>query len=513
MVIVVLSFVMLGTVMLTFFSFYWQSDQKATLRKNADLVVAMCDQAFTQKEGGNIYADVLPFLLGSSSKTIEADIFITDLQGNVILGSTASEDGTLLGTIDETILDKLLEEGYYEEKGNLGGFYKDDYFVVGVSLKEPSETGSDKDIGNVFVAKTAFRFNAFKKEATQIFLIAALVTLAISFVVVGFFAYSLVRPLRQMSSAVNQIGSGDFSVRVPITSEDEIGMLAVSFNNMADSLAGSESMRRSFIANVSHELKTPMTTIAGFIDGILDGTIPEDKRNKYLLIVSEEVKRLSRLVKSMLDLSRIDSGEMRINPQKFDLPGMIVKILLTFERSVEEKHLDIRGLEDIGHITVYGDQDLLYQVIYNLIENAVKFTGEGGYIEFTITDSIDRTSVAIKNSGEGIVAEELPMIFDRFYKTDKSRSKDKKGIGLGLYIVKTIIKLHGGDISVSSRLGEYCRFEFYIPKARQDSHGKDGKERKDSKEFKELKDTKEFTVYDAEITSEHLKIKDDKHKE
>lgn len=214
MVIVVLSFVMLGTVMLTFFSFYWQEDQKATLRKNADLVASVCDQALTHDEKGNIYNEVLPFVVGSYSKTIEADIFITDLQGNLMLGSTVSEDNVLSGKIDNLILDKLLTDGVYEEKGNLGGFYDDDYFVVGVSLKGPSESGADIDVGNVFVAKTAFRFNAFKKEATQIFLIAAVAALAVSFIVVGFFAYSLVRPLRQLSSAVNQIGSGDFSVRV-----------------------------------------------------------------------------------------------------------------------------------------------------------------------------------------------------------------------------------------------------------------------------------------------------------
>lgn len=268
-----------------------------------------------------------------------------------------------------------------------------------------------------------------------------------------------------MSHAAKAFGNGDFSIRVSPKSRDEIGDLGMAFNNMANSLSNSEGMRRSFIANVSHELKTPMTTIAGFIDGILDGTIPPEKHDHYLKIVSVEVKRLSRLVKSMLDLSRIDSGELKINPVKFDLTDTVCSTLLTFEKSIEEKNIEIRGLDDAAPLNITGDQDLLHQVVYNIIENAVKFTNAGGYISFVLTDSIDRASVSIENSGMGIPAEEVPMVFDRFYKTDKSRSRDKNGLGLGLYLVRTIIKLHGGEITVRSVESSFCCFEFYIPKA------------------------------------------------
>lgn len=236
---------------------------------------------------------------------------------------------------------------------------------------------------------------------------------------------------------------------------------------MANSLTNSEGMRRSFIANVSHELKTPMTTIAGFIDGILDGTIPQDEQDKYLHIVSDEVKRLSRLVKSMLDLSRIDSGDMKIHPSHFDITHTVVNTLLTFEQSIDEKGIEIAGLEDAAPMQVYGDPDLLHQVVYNLVENAVKFTNQGGTIRVQIIDSVDRTVVAIENTGPGIAAEDLPMVFDRFYKGDKSRSRDKNGMGLGLYLVRTILQLHGGNIQVSSVQGQYCRFEFYVPKPQE----------------------------------------------
>ncbi len=267
-----------------------------------------------------------------------------------------------------------------------------------------------------------------------------------------------------MSSAAKAFGNGDFSVRVKADTEDEIGQLGLAINNMANSLSNSEGMRRSFIANISHELKTPMTTISGFIDGILDGTIPPERQGHYLKIVSDEVKRLSRLVRSMLDLSKIDNGEMKLTPVTFDLSGTIFSTLLSFEQSIEEKNIDIRGLDGTAPMAVTGDQDLIHQVVYNLIENAVKFTNQDGYIFIGMADSIDRISVTIENSGLGIPTEELPLVFERFYKTDKSRSRDKIGVGLGLYLVKTILKLHGGDISVASTENEYCRFQFYLPK-------------------------------------------------
>ena len=271
-------------------------------------------------------------------------------------------------------------------------------------------------------------------------------------------------PLRQMSAAAHSFGTGDFSRRIPVESSDEIGELAEALNNMATSLSDSEGTRRNFIANVSHELKTPMTTIAGFIDGILDGTIPQSEQRRYLRIVSEEVKRLSRLVQSMLSLSRIDAGELKLNPSEFDLSGAILSTVLTFEKMIDQKSLDIRGLDSLPQAKAYGDPDLCHQVVYNLIENAVKFTEDGGYIEFSVEDLPEETRATIRNSGIGIEPEEIGMIFERFYKTDKSRSKDKNGMGLGLYIVKTIIRLHGGDIRARSEKGQYTEFSFSLPK-------------------------------------------------
>lgn len=224
-----------------------------------------------------------------------------------------------------------------------------------------------------------------------------------------------------------------------------------------------------------------MTTIAGFIDGILDGTIPPQRQSYYLNIVTVEIRRLSRLVQTMLALSRIDSGEFKMNKQRFDLTGIIISTLLTFEQKIEQRKIRVQGLEEAESLFVDGDPDMLHQVVYNLVENAVKFTDEGGYIRLTLTDLPDKTVLEIKNSGQGIAPEEISHIFERFYKTDKSRSQDKNGMGLGLYIVKTILRLHGGDITASSVVGQYCAFTLWLPKEKDKLKEKAEKAEKNEK--------------------------------
>jgi signal transduction histidine kinase len=222
-----------------------------------------------------------------------------------------------------------------------------------------------------------------------------------------------------------------------------------------------ENSRKSFVANVSHELKTPMTTIGGFIDGILDGTIPPEKHRQYLKIVSEEVSRLSRLVRSMLNISKYETGEVKLKITSFDVTSLAVKTLLLFEGQIEKKKIEIKGL-DSPPLYMEGDVDLIQQVVYNLVENAVKFVNEGGYIAFKFEYQNENAVFSIKNSGEGLTQDELPKVFDRFYKTDESHGKDKTGVGLGLAIVRSIINLHGGNILVRSAKGEYTEFSFSL---------------------------------------------------
>ncbi len=244
---------------------------------------------------------------------------------------------------------------------------------------------------------------------------------------------------------------------------EEIEELAVAFNNMAASMQHSESIRQEFVANVSHELKTPMTTIAGYLDGILDGTIPPEKQRSYMELVSTEVRRLSRLVRNMLDVARLkDQG---IPPEKlsdFDICEEASQALLSFEQRINQKKLNVDiDMPEFG-LTVHAFADAVTQVLYNLLDNAVKFINEGGTLSIRVVQQGGKAVVTIGNTGPTIDPEELPLIFDRFHKTDKSRSTDRDGVGLGLYIVKTIVLTHGEDIYVTSR-DDKTEFTFTMP--------------------------------------------------
>lgn len=459
------AFTLIG-VMLTFFvTQYSQNEKQSLLAENA-LSVADTVSRNCSVVGNEIYLTIPEYnrwqaMIATMSKSLNAEIFITDSSGNTQICSEGSDCVHLKKKVDKGIMAVALNRNYFEN-GKLGGVYSEPHFTVGTPIIITENSGKIA-VGAVFISTGSSSMFYIVGEILRIFLMAAIATFAIMFCLSGFFTYNMVKPLRQMAIAAKKFGAGDFSSRVPITTNDEIGQLAEEFNNMADSLALSEGTRRSFIANVSHELKTPMTTIGGFVDGILDGTIPYERQSYYLNIVSVEVKRLSRLVQSMLALSRIDSGTMKLNKQNFNLTEIIIDTLLTFEQKIEQRHINICGLEDISEIIIDGDKDMLHQVVYNLMENAVKFTNEGGYIKICAETRPNRTVVTIENSGEGINSEEIKHIFERFYKTDKSRSMDKNGMGLGLYIVKTILRLHGGDITADSELGKSCRFTFWLP--------------------------------------------------
>ena len=243
----------------------------------------------------------------------------------------------------------------------------------------------------------------------------------------------------------------------------EINELAASFNAMANSLEKAETQRREFVANVSHELKTPMTTIAGFLDGMLDGTIPPERHRQYMQTVSDEVRRLSRLVRTMLDISRLQAqGVPEAKKTRFNLSESLGRLLLGFEQRINEKKLNVTVQMPEEDLFVFAEEDSITQVIYNLLDNAVKFCDDSGQLGVELEKRGEKAIVRVRNTGPTIASEELPLVFDRFHKTDKSRSVDRDGYGLGLYIVKTIITGHGEDVFVSSGNG-VTEFGFTLP--------------------------------------------------
>lgn len=273
----------------------------------------------------------------------------------------------------------------------------------------------------------------------------------------------ITEPLKQIGEASKQYAQGQFTARVVVKGKDEIADLGKAFNNMASSLAAHEENRNTFLSNVSHDLRTPMTTISGFVDGMLDGTIPEEQHSHYLQVISGEVHRLSRLVNTLLEISRLESDGTMVTSE-FNLTEKTRHILISLMGKIEAKKIDVvfEGGEE-EDVFVLANSDAIHQVLYNLLDNAVKFTDERGTISISVSPVRGKKAlVRIRNTGSGIPKEELPHVFERFYKSDRSRGLDKSGTGLGLYIVKTILEKHGESVSVSSAVGEYTEFSFTL---------------------------------------------------
>ncbi len=463
--VVLVSFLALGGIQLALASDYWITEKKEGLSQSASYVATVTSKNLKKEPfstGYYLEEQQISPLFYAITNLSGCDIVLSDRSGEILLCSYADtaalKKGEQLGADVVARLSRLKPNEQVYLAGTLNNLFTRQKFTIGRPVAK-----NDTMVGYVLVSSSADELTHYLLDNVRIYLLAALGVLIVAFIAAYLLSYRLVRPLREMAAAAHAFGRGDFSRRVQVQGKDEMAHLAEALNSMAVSLSSSENIRRDFVANVSHELKTPMTIIAGFIDGILDGTVPDNKRDEYLRVVSSEVRRLSRLVKAMLDLSRIDSGQLKLSPVSFDLTESVGHALLSFEQKLEEKRVTVTGLEDCPTVPAVGDYDLLGQVVYNLVENAVKFVNDGGEIRFAFRRENGKVFCAIRNTGDGIPAEEMPQIFERFYKSDKSRSRDKTGLGLGLYLVRCILTLHQGEIAVRSVHGEFCEFEFWLP--------------------------------------------------
>ncbi len=388
-------------------------------------------------------------------------ILVTDAEGGLLtdvqtFGTDLTEGMT---GVPSEIIGELHENGMYTERGNLGGYLSDIYIIHACPVKD----AAGGIVGAVFSCSSSAREAGLVRVMNRTVIMASLWVMLAAVIAVYFLSERITSPLRTMTEATKSFAQGKLHTRVEVHGNDEIAELGRAFNHMAESLEETEKMRNAFLANVSHDLRTPMTTIAGFVDGMLSGAIPPEKQPEYLEIVSSEVHRLSRLVSQILDVSKLESGDRKFTNGRFDICEMARLILISFEQKIEEKELDVRFECDEDAMFAYGDKDAIHQVLYNLCDNAQKFSRVGGIYRIGIhAVGRDVIEVTVYNEGCGIPEEDLPYVFDRFYKSDKSRGLDKVGVGLGLYIVKTILEAQHQKIEVKSVQNEYCEFCFTL---------------------------------------------------
>ena len=406
-------------------------------------------------DGDSLTSWSLSMTLSSISRTTGNQVFITDETGKIVSCSDRAPMCEHLGhQIPADVMQTLETTGEYDQMSTLGGLYEKNRYAVARPIKTAAD-GNDI-IGYVFITNVVDNILKTWSSLTGITAIVTIGVFAAAMIVSLMYSKHMAKPLDEMAAASRRFARGDFSVRVRQREDptDEMGALIDSFNKMADSLENAEERRSEFIANISHELRTPMTTISGFAEWLLDGTIPPEDEKKYLRAISDETKRLSRLVRDMLDVSQLRNRAA--DPTKridFDLTELTLQTLLSFESRATKKNLDVDPQLPDNHIMVHADKDAITQVIYNLLDNAVKFASPGSCITVRIYKDNGKAYVSVRDYGETIPPDDLPFIFDRFHKSDRSRSLDKDGVGLGLYLVKSIINSHDEDIAVTSRDG------------------------------------------------------------
>ena len=454
---VLLTLLLLGVSFFTVTYGTTTADKRGEMRTRAELIAQVSADYFTAAGDTTIdQSTALRKLADMASRMTDVDFLICSPQGNVLLTTDNDLVGRSIMIPQEIVDDILSEKALYQGLSNINNTYAAKKFAVAVPV-----VGEDSQLlGIVLAVMDESEIMQVWRSFIGLFLMTSAIILLIAFLASSVTSMRQIQPITDMVKATRAYAAGDFDVRIPeLDRSDEIGELAQSFNAMADSLAETERQRRDFIANVSHELKTPMTTIAGYTDGILDGTIPPERERHYLQIISDESRRLSRLVRRMLDISQIQSKEMK--KEDFDICEVMRIALLSMEQKINDRGLDVETNIPEDSIMVQGDRDLITQVIYNLLENAAKFASPHSALYLGLATNDEKAIISVRNHGVTIAPEEIPLLFERFHKSDKSRSEDKDGYGLGLYVVKTILAQHKEHISVTSENG-LTSFDFTL---------------------------------------------------
>lgn len=397
------------------------------------------------------------------SSTLDVSIWVLDEKGVITAYSMASDHPTPPKNI--FFLDQEFDLFQaYSYTGTFYGTFTDEVISVAVPIEYINEPS-----GMVIIHSTLSQINEVQSNIVRVIYIPFLVMLIISFALLAMISQKIMRPIRRINSVAESYSTGNFEVSMNIKSKDEIGQLASTLEYMASELSKLDEYRKDFISNISHDFRSPLTSIKGYVEAIQDGTIPPDKQEKYLNIIVEETKRLSKLTSSLLELNKFDSYGIWLVIKDFDIIKPVKAAMRSYEGKCLEKGINLILNNHCLNTMVKGDQTKIQQVIYNLLDNAIKFTPSGKSIYITLTELNEKILVSVKDEGCGIPSESLKKIWTRFYKADTSRGKDKQGTGLGLSITREIILAHNENINVVSTEDVGSEFTFSLAKSSEDA--------------------------------------------
>lgn len=457
-IIIAICFVTVSLVLSIWFQSYFFQDITNQFDKDAKVIAAWAVN-YAEK---NMTLSTLDYYLKNYGENFNSNIILLDNNGYAYEASDIKNNKLIGKQISSDDIEKLRNNKVVTKTGKYDGLISVSSHIYIVPI---SSIYNVKFAGAIMMNTPLSEITRPLAKVYVIIWALAILAIIIASIVIYYLSQKiLIKPLSNINDVAKKISKGDVGIRVAVNSDDEIGELAKSFNDMADSIAKVEDNRREFISNVSHEIRSPITSIKGFIGGIIDGVIPKEKENYYLTLAYEETQRLTRLVNDLLDLSTIESGRYTLNIVKFDINEIIRRTVIKFETKINEKNLLVDVVFDKEVLNVKGDLDRIMQVATNLIDNAIKYVDDKGKIRISTKIKGDKVLVSIFNESKPLSEEDLKYMWERFYKSDKSRTS-KVSTGLGLPIVRSILTQHGEDIYVKNTKDGEVEFTFSLKKA------------------------------------------------
>ena len=429
--------------------------QRQTSRDMYREAVRIADTYAVDLYNSDISLETVQKQMESLSYFMDTEIWIINPSGRMVVNSADAPDPEteiIVEGFDPTVTQK----NYYTRGTFFDSFEEEKLSVIAPIINEY------KTRGYVIIHKSAAQIDESANSMLNISYLMLIVILFLSLIILIFFTEVVYRPLRKIIAATEQYASGNMHYELPVEGEDEMGYLAASLGYMARTMASFEDDQKKFIANVSHDFRSPLTSIRGFLEAMLDGTIPPERYDHYLRVVLGETERLTKLTQGLLTLNNLNSGGILLQRTDFDINAVIRSVAASFEQTCRSRNLQIRLLLMGKLLYVNADLEKIQQVLYNLVDNAVKFSRENTEITIETTEKGETIFVSVRDNGIGIPKDDQKLIWDRFYKTDLSRGKDKKGTGLGLSIVREIIRAHGENINLVSTEGVGSTFTFTL---------------------------------------------------